>query len=405
MSAITIMNTPLAVPGFLASAASAGLKKNGKKDVALIYAPQGAQISAVFTQSQVVAAPVIVSKEHASDQSASALIMNAGNANACTGEQGMQAALRSCEAAAEALGIATDEVLVASTGVIGVELAVSRIIDSIEPLVGSLSAQGEALEEVARAIMTTDLAVKIASATVEVGEKTYTMTGIAKGSGMMAPNMATVICCVLTDAPLTKEALKAIFGQAIDESLNCMTVDGDTSTNDTAILMSSGLGLYDTRIEDGDPGYSDIEMAITTICVELARAIARDGEGATKLVNVYVSGAATSADARTVALEIGNSPLVKTALFGNDANWGRVAMAAGKAGVAFDQSKMAITFGGIEVCKDGTAVGFDEDEALAALDREEVDVHVDLGAGECCAHIWTCDFSYDYVKINGEYRS
>ncbi|MCL2492047.1 MAG: bifunctional glutamate N-acetyltransferase/amino-acid acetyltransferase ArgJ [Coriobacteriia bacterium] len=400
-----IQETPLAVPGFLASAVPAGLKKSGKDDLALIVAPSGAQVSVLFTQSQVVAAPVMVSREHAADQSASALIINAGNANACTGQVGTQAALDTCQALSAALGIESQEVLVASTGVIGVELPIAKIIDNLEPLIGSLCATPEALQQVANAIMTTDLVPKIAAMTVTVDNTIYTVTGIAKGSGMVAPNMATVICCVLTDAPLSKGAMAHLFADAIDESLNCMSVDGDTSTNDTAVLMSSGAGLYGHTIDESHTGFSALKAAITQVCIELARTIAKDGEGATKLIDVTVSGALTDEDARTVALTIANSPLVKTALFGNDANWGRVAAAAGRAGISYDQSKMAITIGGIEVCKAGTAVPFCEDQAFAALDRPEVEIHVDLGVGEGHALIWTCDLSYDYVKINGEYRS
>jgi glutamate N-acetyltransferase/amino-acid N-acetyltransferase len=399
------MSTVLAVPGFLASTLAVGLKKNDEEDLALIYAPGGAKVAAVFTQSRVVAAPVIVSRAHVIGQRASALVINAGNANACTGDAGMKAALDVCEATADALAIEPDEVLIGSTGVIGMKLETNRIVDNVDALVASLSSRPQALADVAHAIMTTDLVAKIVSKTVTIAGETYTVTGLAKGSVMMAPNMATVICCVLTDAPLKKRALEAIWTEAIDVSLNCMTVDGDTSTNDTAVLMSSGAGLYDNKIGIGDAGYDALKDAITAICIELARSIARDGEGATKLVNVEVTGAATDADAKTVALAIANSPLVKTALFGNDANWGRVAMAAGRAGVAFDQRRMAITFGGMEVCREGTAVAFSESEALRALDQPEVDLTVDLGAGEGRAHVWTCDFSYDYVRINGEYRS
>jgi len=393
------------VPGFLTSATYAGLRKSQVDDLSLIYAPKGANVAAAYTQSNVVAAPVIVSRQHTKDQNITAVIINSGNANACTGEIGLQAVHTTCETLASVWESEPTDILVGSTGVIGVELPVEKITSKIEELVSSLSPDVEMLERVARAILTTDLTVKVASAVVTVGDASYTISGIAKGSGMIAPNMATVISCVLTDAPLSKGACQQIWDEAMGKSLNCVTVDGDTSTNDTAVLMSSGQALSGVTIGMGDEGYSEIKDAITGVCIELARSIAKDGEGATKLVTVKVAGAPTDADARTVALSIGNSPLVKTALFGCDANWGRVAMAAGKAGVAFDQSKMSIMFAGIEVCKEGTAVPFSEEIAAQALNQSEVEVSIDLGVGFGEATIWTCDLSYDYVKINGEYRS
>jgi glutamate N-acetyltransferase/amino-acid N-acetyltransferase len=229
---------------------------------------------------------------------------------------------------------------------------------------------------------------------------------------MVAPDMATVISCVLTDAPLSGQACAQIWKEAVDASLNCVTVDGDTSTNDTAVLMAAGEGLSDSSgnaegdvLAIGSDGYGLVKDAIKAVSIELARSIARDGEGATKLVTVAVTGAPCDKDARKIALAIGNSPLVKTALFGCDANWGRVAGAAGRAGVPFDQGRLAITFAGVKVCEGGTAISFNEDEAFLALSKPEVEVQVDLGAGLGQARIWTCDFSYDYVKINGEYRS
>jgi len=404
------MSTPItlsaqAVPGFLASATYAGLRKTRTDDLALIYAPKGAHVAAVYTQSNVAAAPVIISRRHTQDGEATAAVINSANANACTGEKGLGAAVTTCQAVASVLGIEPREVIVSSTGVIGVELPTEKITARIDALVSGLAPTSGALEVVAQAIMTTDLAAKIASTIVNVEDATYTICGIAKGSGMIAPNMATIISYVLTDAPLSKEACQQVWSEAMSKSLNCVTVDGDTSTNDTAVLMSSGAQLYGEEIAVGDSGYEEIKDAIIAVCIELAKAIARDGEGATKLITVNVTGAADADDAKAVALSIGNSPLVKTALFGCDANWGRVAMAAGKAGASFDQAKMAITLGGIEVCKEGTALPFDEDSALSALDQSEVEVRVDLGAGSAAATVWTCDFSYEYVRINGEYRS
>ncbi|MCL2024266.1 MAG: bifunctional glutamate N-acetyltransferase/amino-acid acetyltransferase ArgJ [Coriobacteriia bacterium] len=405
-----------AVPGFSAAVTAAGFKKSSKDDLALIYAPAGACVAATFTQSNVVAAPVVVSREHAARGEAVACIINAGNANACTGSHGMTVARKTCAALADALDVTPEEVLVASTGVIGVPFDAAQITDKIPQLLEQLDSGEAALEAVARAIMTTDTVPKTASAVVEVGgtdgtdgaeKTTYTVTGIAKGSGMIAPNMATMIGCVLTDAPLTQEACAEIWHEAVAQSFNCVTVDGDTSTNDTAVLMSSGVNLGHAPIDSvtDAAAYAALKKAITAVCTTLAHAIVRDGEGATKFVTVTVTGAPSDTDARTVARTIADSPLVKTALFGNDANWGRVAAAAGRAGVAFDPCKLSISFAGIEVCSHGSAVVFDEKAAAAALARPEIELTVDIGAGEGSAQIWTCDLSYDYIKINGEYRN
>jgi len=394
-----------AVPGFEVSSVAAGLKKNGEDDLVLIYIPQGAHVAAVFTQSQVVSAPVLVSRKHVEDNKAHAVIINAGNANACTGRQGLRVARKMCQQTARRLDLKTREVLIASTGVIGVDLPLEKVTSHLDGLVDTRSSQADAIELAADAIRTTDLVSKIASISVPVEGAYYHVCGFAKGSGMIAPNMATALGFVLTDAPLSVEACQQIWDEVVNESFNCVTVDGDTSTNDTAMLLSSGATLYGSEIGVDDAVYEQIKDAIKQVCVSLATSIARDGEGATKLVTIEVTGAPSDTDAKTVAMTIGNSPLVKTALFGNDANWGRIAMAAGRAGIPFDQERISITLAGIEVCKDGTAVPFDEDAAFAALDQSEVCVDVDLGAGEGHARIWTCDLSYDYVRINGEYRS
>lgn len=404
------------VPGFSAAAYASGLRKNGQDDLALIFAPQGANIAAVFTQSQVVAAPVIVSRVHAADGFAHALIVNSGNANACTGQQGIDDAQASLKALAKALSIKPTDALVASTGVIGVPLPVDRIVNNVGSLVDLLGTESNTFAQVARAIMTTDTQVKIVHTTVELDNQTYTVLGIAKGSGMIKPNMATMIGCVLTDAPLSKEACVTLLKSVTNDTFNCVTVDGDTSTNDTLVLMASGAYLdngevidpphADEILLDSLTDYEAVHDAVRDVCEELAKAIARDGEGATKLVTITVKNAGTDDDAKKVAMTIAESPLVKTALFGNDANWGRVAGAAGRAGVTFDQNKLCVTFAGIEVCHNGGALPFDEDEAFAALDKPEVGVVVDLGNGDTGhATVWTCDLSYDYVRINGEYRS
>lgn len=390
------------VPGFLVATTAAGIRKSGKNDVALIYAPQGANGSAIFTQSEVVAAPVLVSRSHLAQGSPSCLIVNAGNANACTGADGLQVARQTADDLAHLLGIKPHQIIIASTGVIGVPLPYTLLQSSFESLVTNLESSEKAWGEVARAIMTTDLVPKMCSASVSYKNKTYTITGVAKGSGMIRPNMATMIGCLVTDAPLGQAQCESMVSEVAHTTFNRVTVDGDTSTNDTLVLMTSG-----TDAPHDDPVlYQAIMGAMEAVSAHLARAIAGDGEGATKLVTIDVCGAPSEEDAEKVAFTIAESPLVKTALFGNDANWGRVAGAAGRAGVSFDQNKLSITFAGIEVCHNGTALPFDEDRAYQALNQPEVSIVVDLGhVPGGCATVWTCDLSYEYVRINGEYRS
>lgn len=410
----------LPVLGFSAAAFATGVKKRNKLDAALIIAEKPVPAAAIFTQSKVVAAPVILSRKNITSGTARGFFVNSGNANACTGEAGMAAAQEIATAYASAVGCEPDELQVASTGVIGVLPCTEKIIAPAAEMAGLLSPDAPALVDVAEAFMTTDLSVKIISTTFEAQGITYTATGIAKGSGMIRPNMATMIGLILTDAPLTSSACKALLGEISENTFNAVTVDGDTSTNDTLLLMASGAA-GGPNIEPGSGAAEIVRDALFGVCEALATMIARDGEGATKLVEVIVTGAARHADAKRVAYTIAESPLVKTAIFGRDANWGRVAGAAGRAGVEFDQANLAISFAGILVCKHGTAVDFDEAEALEALSQPDVTIHVDLGvsasqAGDVestrticpapgAARILTCDLTYDYIRINGDYRS
>lgn len=387
--------------GFSAAGVHCGLKKTGALDIALVTAESPVPASAVFTTSNVVAAPVIVSRRHILQGRCQAVVINAGNANACTGAQGLTHAEKTAHAVAEQIGCTPEHVVVCSTGVIGVPMNVDLVLAGVDAAAGALSPHGGA--NAAEAIMTTDTVLKQCAVTFEVDGRRYTVGGMAKGSGMIAPNMATMLGVVTTDAPLTPEACEAALKSATSVTFNRVTVDSDTSTNDTVVLMASGAG--GGEIGPRHASYAPVAAAITAVCLQLARMIARDGEGATKLVIVNVSGASDERDAEKAAKAIADSPLVKTALFGRDANWGRVAMAAGKSGARVDQGNLAIRFAGIEVCKDGTAVGFDEDEALEALSADEVHIDVDLGAGEANAAVMTCDLSYEYVRINGEYRS
>ena len=410
----------VAVKGFSCNALHVGLKKK-HLDLALIAAEEPVPCAGLFTQSRVVAAPVIVSQEHCGSGYAQAFIINAGNANACTGEQGLADAREICATAAGALGCKDTDVLCASTGVIGVPLLADKIVGNIEDLASGRAGDDDHVGLVSQAIMTTDTCSKITTASFEYDGTTYSITGIAKGSGMIAPNMATMIGALLTDAPISPAVCDSLLRSVAAHTFNAVTVDGDTSTNDTLVLMASGAAGGEMIDAKSNPAFELALAALFEVCEKLAMMIAADGEGATKMVDVVVTGASSSADAEQMARTIAESPLVKTALFGNDANWGRVAGAAGRSGVAFNPGLLGITFAGIQVCANGEALVFDEDEALKALSAPHVSIHVDLGQSsqtqldyestftahpnEGSARIMTCDLSYDYVRINGEYRS
>jgi glutamate N-acetyltransferase/amino-acid N-acetyltransferase len=388
--------------GFSACGVSAGIKKSGRKDVALVVATETCPAAAVFTRSSMAAPPVVVSRENVADGRLRAAVVNAGNANACTGERGLADARAMAAATAGALGCPPGDVLVASTGVIGVPMPMERVLSGIAEAAGVLD--DAAGVDAAEAIMTTDTFMKTTGVAFEVDGVTYTVGGMAKGSGMIQPNMATMLAFVTTDAPLTSAACDLALRSAIGRTFNRITVDSDTSTNDMCVLMASGAAGGDA-IDADDSRFPVVAAAIEHVCGEMARMVVRDGEGATKLITVTVTGAACESDAENVAFAIANSPLVKTAVFGGDANWGRVAMAIGKSTAVVDPARVRIRFAGILTCEGGTAVPFSEDEAAAALAAEDVDISVDLGTGTGEATVWTCDLSYDYVKINGEYRS
>ncbi len=392
----------VAAEGFTAAGVHCGLKPDGRRDLALVCATEAVAAAAVFTSNQVAAAPVVVSRRHIAGGTARAVVINAGNANACTGAQGQRDARAMALAVAEALDCEAHDVVVCSTGVIGVPLPVDRVLAGIAEGVGGLDSRDGAAA--AEAIMTTDTFAKQVAVSLEVAGRRYAVGGMAKGSGMIAPNMATMLAVVTTDAPLNSEACDAALRAACESSFNRVSIDSDTSTNDTVVLMASGAGGGD-EISTDSAGFCRVADAVTVVCEELARMLARDGEGATKLVTVTVRRAASDSDAQAAARAVADSPLVKTALYGNDANWGRVAMAVGKSSAKVDPDRLGIVLGGIEVCRAGVAVVFDEDEAHSALDTTEVAIDVDLGMGEGFATILTCDLSHEYVRINGEYRS
>jgi len=395
----------VAPEGFLAAGVTAGIKKNGKRDVSLIVADGGAVPAAsVFTLNSMAAAPVLVSRSHVSSGRIRAIVVNSGNANACTRENGLADAHAMARAAADALGCEASDVLVASTGVIGVAMPMDAVLAGISDAAEGLDSSQAAGDAAAEAIMTTDTFLKQTALSVDAGGVRYTVGGIAKGSGMIMPNMATMLAFLTTDAPLTSEACQAALTSAVDATFNRITVDSDTSTNDMCSLMASGAAGG----EDIDPGSAALPIvaaAVREVCGELARMIVRDGEGATKFITVTVKGAASESDAEAAAMCVANSPLFKTAIFGGDANWGRVVMAVGKSSAIVDPGGIEVVFAGITMCKDGTGFAFDEKAASAALGEPEIEVVVDLHVGDFEATVWTCDLSYEYVRINGEYRT
>ena len=396
----------LATPaGFMGAAVAAGIKKvPGALDLALIFSDApGTTAAGVFTTNRVAAAPVILSRQNlrASGGRARAVVVNSGNANACTGRAGLRASQETARAAAKALGVSQSEVLVASTGVIGVPLKPELILNHIPALRQNLSVENAA--PVARAIMTTDTFPKACALRAKVDGKSVTLAGIAKGAGMIHPHMATLLSFVTTDAAVPPALLDQMLRAAVAPSFNCITVDGDTSTNDTVVVLASGRSGVSIR-----PGAkaADVLLAgLTELCQALARMIARDGEGAKKLVTIEVRGARTAADADGVARAIANSPLVKTAIAGSDPNWGRIICAAGYSGADFDPAKVDIRVNRLYLCRRGLDAAFDEAAAKRELDQKEITLRVDLHQGKAAARIWTCDLTHDYITINASYRT
>lgn len=399
--------------GFKAAGIHAGFRRNPNKyDLALVAGDDVCVAAGVFTQNVFCAAPVQVCRERLGGQGyglARAIVVNSGNANAATGSAGLERAHEMGRLAAEALGCATEDVLVASTGVIGVQLPLEPL-SALEPLVGQLESTRAAGFAAARAIMTTDTKVKESAVTWESADPafagtTFTVGGCCKGSGMIMPNMATMIALATTDFPVEGAAAHAALLAATAESFNKVTVDSDTSTNDTCLLLSSGAAAPAAVRVAGGVAYEEFCEALRLVCADLARKIAIDGEGATRLVTVNVRGAATEADADLCARTIANSPLVKTAIAGRDANWGRIAAAAGRSGAAFKQENVDIDIMGMPVLRAGLPVEFSEEEALRRFEQPEIVLDINLGAGSCETRMWTCDFTHEYISINGDYRT
>jgi glutamate N-acetyltransferase/amino-acid N-acetyltransferase len=396
-----IPNAVCAPEGFRAAGVAAGLKTAGP-DVALIVSDHPAHAAAVFTTNRFQAAPILVSRRHlrAAEGRARAIVVNSGNANACTGEQGLADARRMAELAAEALELPAEQVLVASTGIIGHPLPMEKLGAGIRAAAAALGADAA---PAAQAIMTTDLVPKTAAVEFELDGRVVRVGGMCKGSGMIGPNMATMLAFLTTDADVWPEVLQAALASTAARTFNCTTVDGDTSTNDTLAILANGRSGVPVR--PNSPALRAFDVALDQVCTRLARALARDGEGATKLIEITVRGARTAADARRIALTMANSPLVKTAFFGNDPNWGRLMMAAGRAGVRFDPDRAALWIGDVQLVRAGEPLPFDHAAAVAALKQPEVTATLELAEGSSTARVWTCDFSYDYVRINAEYHT
>jgi glutamate N-acetyltransferase/amino-acid N-acetyltransferase len=388
-------------PGFKAAGVASGLKKNGKKDLGIICSEAPATVAGVFTRNLVKAAPVLLDQQRIKKGSCRVIVVNSGNANCCTGEQGMKDAVRMAQIAAEGLSVAEEDVLVASTGVIGAPLPVEKIEAAMPDLIDTLSVDG--ISDFAEAIMTTDTVPKVVSCSGELEGETFTVTGVAKGAGMIRPDMATMLCFIMTDIQAPAGMMQEMLIAAVNRSLNRITVDGDTSTNDTVLLMAGGHSGIELT---GDKQRDIFQSILDDVLVHLSKWLIKDGEGATKLVEIVVNGAKSKQDAHKIADTVANSPLFKTALFGEDANWGRILAAVGRAGIPVDPGKIDIFFGSAQMVKKGIGCGTQaEAEATRVLTQDEFAVTVNLNLGRETDAVFTCDFSLDYVKINADYRT
>ena len=394
------------VSGFMASGISAGLKKSGKKDIGVIYSTEPAVCAATLTTNKSKAAPICLSIDHLQSEFIQGIVVNAGNANACTGKEGMDNAYKMANEAAKNLNINRENVLIASTGVIGVQLDMKIIIEGIKKACSEVSTNGG--RDIASAIMTTDTFMKTITVATDIGGKEVKISGVAKGSGMIHPNMATMLSFIVTDANISKEHLGKLFKESVSDSYNMISIDGDTSTNDMAVILANKTA-ENPAIED-NPEFSKVfKDSLDYVNQELAKMIAKDGEGATKFIEVTVNNAFTKDDARKVARSVVSSNLVKTAMFGSDANWGRIMCAVGYADANCDLSKVDMSFkndiGTEQVLSDGAPLNFSEEKAKKILDDSFINIDINLKNGDYNARAWGCDLTYDYVKINGEYRS
>ncbi len=404
---VAVARRPFRIPGFKVAAASSAMRYHRRLDVALICADQAASAAGVFTQNRFCAAPVQWCRSQLADdpEGIKAVVVNAGIANACTGNRGLEMARRTAELAATALKVDSSRVLVASTGVIGPQIELEPLARVMPRLAAELRRDG--WQQAAEAIMTTDTRPKLATAQLDLDGRSVTIGGIAKGSGMIAPNMATMLAFVCTDAAVDARVLNDMLRRSAQTTLNRVSVDGDTSTNDTVLALASGHAGNDPIAAIDSPSARRFQVGLEAVMLDLAKQIVLDGEGATKFIEIQVRGARCAGDARTIAFTIAHSPLVKTAFFGEDPNWGRIVAAAGRAGVELDPQRTTLSFADVVVFRDGMPVSNPdvEQQAGAVFRRKEIRVQLDvgIGSGECV--VYTCDLSYDYVKINADYRS
>ncbi|MCJ2074135.1 bifunctional glutamate N-acetyltransferase/amino-acid acetyltransferase ArgJ [Methylobacterium sp. E-016] len=408
VSPLAPASTPALPPirGVALATAQAGIRYSGRTDVLYVGLDAGTAAAGVFTRSRCPSAPVDWCREALAGGAARVLVVNSGNANAFTGSRGRDAVALTARIAAAAAGCAETEVFIASTGVIGEPLDATKFEGVLADCAGRLVPGAEAWEAAARAIMTTDTFPKCATRTAEIDGVAVTINGIAKGAGMIAPDMATMLAFVFTDAALPQPVLQAMLAEGTGKSFNCVTVDGDTSTSDTLMLFATGKAATAPVADAADPRLAGFRAALDDLLIELAQLVAKDGEGARKFVTVEVGGAESDASAHRIAMSIANSPLVKTAVAGEDANWGRVVMAVGKAGEPADRDRLAIWFGDVRVAVAGARdPDYSEDAASAVMRESDVTVRVDLGLGTGMARVWTCDLTKGYIEINGDYRS
>ncbi len=398
-----------AAQGFRAAGVHAGVKTRAewKKDVALIVSDVDCAAAAVFTKNVVKAAPIHVDLRHLADGKARAVIANSGNANACA-PQGEENAERMCSAVAQALGCKPEDVLVSSTGVIGQRINVEAVEAAIPALCAALERSAEASDAAGHAIMTTDTVKKEVAVETTVGGKTVRMGGVAKGSGMIHPNMGTMLCFLTTDCAISPEMIKTALLETVNVSFNRISVDGDTSTNDTCCVLANGLAGNEPITAKG-PDYDAFLAALRALCTELAKKMASDGEGARHLITCTVQGAKSEKSAETISKSVVSSTLTKAAIFGADANWGRVLCAMGYSGEDFDPDQVNVHFasaaGDVQVCAKGRGLDFDEDLAKKVLTEHDVEINISMGEGEASCTCWGCDITYDYIKINGDYRT
>jgi len=395
------------IRGAKLAAVEAGIKYQGRKDLSAIVFDQPAQVAGVFTRSKCASAPVDWCKQHIAGGVARAIVVNAGNANAFTGSKGVDAVEITAIAAADALGCKPGEIFLASTGVIGEPLDAAGFSGKLQGLFDVAVEDGWA--DMADAIMTTDTFAKLSTATVNIDGQNFTINGIAKGSGMIEPDMATMLSFIVTDAPISSICLQSVLSARVGETYNAVSVDSDTSTSDTVLVFATGFddanGVAPITTID-DPRFVAFDRALRRVMHDLALQIVRDGEGAQKLIDISVKGARDNKAAKVIAKSIANSPLVKTAIAGEDANWGRIVMAVGKAGEEAERDRLAIWFGDVRVALDGERdPDYSEDAATAEVKKQEVNICVDLGIGDGNARVWTCDLTHEYITINADYRS